>query len=156
MFNPKDLNFDTPAPSLLLSKLFVNNRAITPGDETGILKTAINQTEAITLKYPLNSFSIEYVGISNYFPSKNRYSHMLEGLNNNWSVPSSQRGVDFSNLPVGKYNLKIRTANNKGRWSADTKLISIIVSGPWWKSTWAYLFYFAVIIGLIVAYIYFW
>ena len=44
-------------------------------------------------------------------------------------------------MEPGKYIFKVKGSNNDGIWNEAGTSISIIISPPWWKTTWAYISY---------------
>ena len=56
---------------------------------------------SLKLSKQQNNIQISYIGISTTNPEKVTYSHFLEGYDNKWSLPSSQRSVVFEKLPPG-------------------------------------------------------
>ncbi len=61
-----------------------------------------------------NNILISYIGISTTNPEKVTYSHFLEGYDNKWSLPSSQRSVVFEKLPPGNYSFMLKASNADG------------------------------------------
>ena len=81
-FHEKKLYFTPKSYNILLSRLIVNGKEVTPGDETGILQKALSYTPEITLEADQNMFSIEYT-TSNYIPAnRDQILYRLEGFSN--------------------------------------------------------------------------
>ena len=72
------------------------------------------------------------------------YSWKLEGLDTEWSEPSTQNEVNYANLAPGNYSFLVKGKKANGPWSS-VKEISMNIASPWWASTGAYL-----ILGLLV------
>lgn len=68
------------------------------------------------------------------------YSYRLQGFNKNWSDWSTKTEKEFSNLAAGTYTFEVKARNNLGN---ESKVVSFAFSvlPPWYKSTWAYIFY---------------
>lgn len=88
-----------------------------------------------------NVISFEFVALNYFSSSSNQYSYCLEGFDRGWSKPSDQRQVVYTNLHPGTYTFKIKASNNDGVWNPQELAFIVIVHPPWWKSSWAYLFY---------------
>lgn len=80
-----------------------------------------------------------------------QYSYMLEGLEDIWSDWSGQSNIEFSRLPSGNYNFKIRSKNNAGIES-EICSYAIKINAPWYLSTIAIILYGMLLItGLVSA-----
>lgn len=80
----------------------------------------------------------------------NRFAYKLEGFDHEWNYrDASNRQAVYTNLPRGRYTLKIRAANSNGFWSADERHIDILVKPALMASNLAVFIYF-VVFSLIV------
>ncbi|MFK7774195.1 MAG: ATP-binding protein [Saprospiraceae bacterium] len=77
-----------------------------------------------------------------------RYQTMLEGLENNWSAPSSLSKKSFFNLPIGKYTFKVK-ANDIQLKESKVAIFTFSVLPNWWQSWWINLL-LLFLIGLIL------
>ena len=92
----------------------------------------------IHLPYNNNSITFNFSGICLTNPLKVRYSHILEGIEKNWSPPSKDRLTTFSNLPPGTYTFKVISSNNEGVWNKIPATFNFTIERPFWR-TWAFL-----------------
>ena len=83
--------------------------------------------------------SIQYSLLNFSQPQKHKFSHWLEGYENDWSTPSTSNIVAYNNLPSGEYNLKVRAHAGNGIWSEDIASVHIIAHPPWYRTWWFYL-----------------
>lgn len=97
--------------------------------------SAINQ-----LSSQQNSLHFEYSAPSYQKQSNIAYSHFLRGFDKEWSGWSNRTEKDYTNLPHGHYTFQVRARGNLGDKSAITSY-SFIVLPPWYKTSWAYVFY---------------
>jgi len=148
-FHPEDIKTSTYFPPVYLTGFWLNNTLVVPGDSTHILKKRINETKEIELKYNQNFFSITFTTLNYYNAGKCRFSYILEGFYNNWSEISQQRTASFTNVPPGKYTLKIKASNEDGIWGEETREISIFIHQPYWNTLAAYLIYSLVFLLLV-------
>lgn len=88
-----------------------------------------------------NVITFEFVALNYYYSSSNQYSYFLEGFDRDWSEPSNQRQVTYTNLSPGTYTFKIKASNNDGVWNPQVKKFLFIVHPPWWKTQWSYFAY---------------
>lgn len=79
-----------------------------------------------------------------------QYSHLMEGLEINWSEWSGLSVIEFSRLPSGNFNLKVKTKNAAG---LESQICSypFKIRVPWYTSAYAVIFYILLIITGIFA-----
>ncbi len=152
---PADMQIPTPRLSpIVLSDFRISYQTVYAGDEGSPLTIGINQTEKLKLKYSQNTFSLKVSSINYDYPSNMLYSWKMEGFYNEWSRPSSEGTIRFTNLAPGKYTLRIRSISNEEKYKVgEERSLRIIIAPPAWASTWAILIYL-VIVALICANIY--
>jgi ligand-binding sensor domain-containing protein/DNA-binding CsgD family transcriptional regulator len=82
-----------------------------------------------------------------------RYSHFLEGADQDWSDWTSETDLIFNNLHPGEYTFRLKARNQHG---VESPVLSFrfTVLPPWYASQWAYLFYFLMLAGLVLGFIY--
>lgn len=138
---------------------FVKNNYVPPVVITGFKlldktnsysKDIFNKSKQITLSYKQSSFSIEFSALSYTAPERNHYAYKMSGLDNHWVYLDRAQKIIFSNLPYGKYRFEIKASNNDGIWNEKGNSIDIVINPPFWKSRFAYLIYFGLIIWIIV------
>ncbi|MBL4624920.1 MAG: hypothetical protein JKY42_07260, partial [Flavobacteriales bacterium] len=104
----------------------------------------------LNLTYEKNHLTFDFVGISLKIPEKVRYQYMLEGLDDNWSPPSTQTFATYPQLPPGKYTFTVKACNNDGIWNKEPAVFQFVITPPFWKTIWFY----TLCIGIIVSSIY--
>ena len=109
------------------------------GKETE-LDTSISDKKNLELSYKDNFISFDFVSLDYTFSAKNKYSFMMEGLDNDWSPPSPRKYVSYTNLPGGDYTFRIRASNSDGVWNEKGVELHIKVIPPWWKTNIFYIF----------------
>lgn len=149
LFNPNDIITNPNVPPVILDKLYINNNLVQPDDENGILKENISTQKKIVLKYNQTNIMIEYAALNYIFNNKNEYAYKLEGFDSEWNEVGNRRIAYYTNIPAGTYHFTVKGSNNDGIWNEEGATLEIIVLPPLWKTWWAYLIYFAVIIALI-------
>jgi len=109
--------------------------------------------EALKLSYRDSIVTIDISGTDFAEPQANTYSYRLLGFRSEWTPPTTNHQITFTNLNPGRYRLEVRAANNWGTWSAKPASMDIIVLPPWWRTWWAYTLYFLIIIGSSIGYV---
>ncbi|MBW8048882.1 MAG: hypothetical protein FVQ77_00785 [Cytophagales bacterium] len=104
----------------------------------------------LKLPYYKNHLTFNFVGISLTIPEKVKYQYKLEGMDNAWSPPGKEHIATYSNIPPGKYTIKVKACNNDGVWNKEPTTFSFIVKPPYWETGWFYsaqLLFFMLLIG---------
>lgn len=123
-------------------KLFY--QTIYPDDEDSPLKTSINETKELKLKYNQNIFSLQVSSINYDYPSNIIYSWRLEGFYDEWSKPGTENTIRYTNLAPGKYTLRVRAISNEDkRIVLEERSMDIVIAQPFWLTIWAMLLYAA-------------
>lgn len=144
IFNPEKLQDNPHRPPVFISgfNLF--------GKEAK-LDTNILNKKFISLNYRDNFISLEFVALDYLNPEKNLYSYMMEGVDEDWSVPSPNRIASYPKMEGGEYVFKVKACNNDGVWNNEPTILHIHIDPPWWKTK---LFYFicavAIILGMLL------
>jgi len=153
VLDPETILENENIPPVVLTNLQVFNK-----DEiihtNGILSKSLNYTSGIELSYKQNVFSIEYAALSYRVPGKNEYRYKLEGFDKSWNDVGNQRKATYTNLPAGRYTFHVVASNNDGIWNDKGTSIRITIHPPFWKTTWAYLFYILLTIAIVSYLIY--
>jgi ligand-binding sensor domain-containing protein/class 3 adenylate cyclase len=104
----------------------------------------------IRLSYQQNFFSIRFASLSYAFNEKNTYAYKMVGFDKEWIDAGARNEATYANLSPGKYHFLVR-ANNGGIWSPITSSLAIVITPPFWQTTWFFLL--VVFIILFIVYI---
>jgi signal transduction histidine kinase/DNA-binding response OmpR family regulator len=151
-FNPDSLFKYSFPPEVCLTDLMISNQSISDIDrKTNRFKLdqAVPYCNSIRLTHKDRVITLVFSAFDFKNPSKNIYSYLLEGFDREWNEVGSRNTATYTNIPHGKYTFKVKAANSEGVWGNECRLIEIVVSPPWWKSTWAYISYFLLVMGLL-------
>lgn len=97
----------------------------------------------------MNSLYFEFSAPVYAQQSNAQYSYLLTGFDQDWSDWSKKSEKEYTNLPPGKYEFKVKAKNNLGNESS-VKIYSFTVLPPWYQTTWAYIVYLILIVGIIL------
>lgn len=104
-------------------------------------------TDQFTVSYLDNTINLEFSLLDFNNPSNIIYEYRIN--NEKWiQNEEGQNAVQLSHLQPGIYHIEVR-ALSAGIYS-PTKTITVEVTPPWWRSTWAYFLYFVGLIGIVV------
>lgn len=109
------------------------------------LRQKIDKQEAIILHPNQRSISFEFVGIHMVNPRKNKYAHMLEGLEPDWTYHDSNiKFANYTNLEPRSYTFKVKVSNSDGHWS-EPVLLTLVIEKPLYAKTW-----FRTMVGVLI------
>jgi signal transduction histidine kinase/ligand-binding sensor domain-containing protein/DNA-binding response OmpR family regulator len=138
-FYPDDIKINPVKPRIRFTKLKVKDRIVEVGDtihKNQVLKESLNFSQHISLPFKMNSFGVGVAALHFQYPKNNRVIYMLENYHEQWqTVPSGSKYIDFSNIPPGNYELKVRAVSPDRLRSAGIKTLGIEIIPPWYK-TW--------------------
>lgn len=110
--------------------------------------------KALKLPFSKNHLTFQFVGISLTAPEKVMYQYKLEGLDNDWTPPTSKTEATYSSLPPGKYKFMLKAMNNDGVWNTEPVVFEFEISPPWYNTWWFYTLCAVLLIGGISLYNY--
>ena len=146
-FFPEHIRDNPYVPPVVLTSFKIFNRPV-PVGATSILKKAIPYVESLTLSYRDSVFSFEFAALSYANSHKNRYRYKLENLESGWNeVGSKQRVATYTNLDPGHYVFRVQGSNSDGVWNEAGVSLPILITPPWWMTTW----FRALFVGLVLA-----
>ncbi len=101
-----------------------------------IFDKAIEDLNLITLKWPKNSIEFTFTSLNYYQSNHNYYAYKLDGYDNYWNYTDKIPSGQYSNLPGGRYILRVKGSNNDGIWNSLGATITLVVYPPFWESWW--------------------
>lgn len=107
-----------------------------------------NYPEKLQLPFKYKHLTFHFSGIDWSAPHKILYSYKIEGVDDTWSIPSSEAKADYRNLPYGYHTFKVRTIGESQRWSEPFEYSFRIL--PPWYNTWLARIGYVVILMLII------
>jgi serine phosphatase RsbU (regulator of sigma subunit)/ligand-binding sensor domain-containing protein len=138
-------------PSLIFSDIKVFNKSLKSNSSNGVPAGAsLLELEELELSYDQNDLTFEFAAIHYSAPNKNKYAHKLDGYDKDW-IYNYKREVSYTNLDPGEYVFSIKGSNRDGLWTASPISIRIKINPPWWFTTWAFIGYGLLFLGIIFA-----
>lgn len=153
LFDPAKISYNENKPVLVFTDLLMFNKPLSPGDNVNghvILSRSISATEAISLKYNENAFSIAFAGINYLNSGKTVLQYKLEGFDKVWFNDLKAQRATYTNLDPGTYTFKVRAINSAGKPFEKSLKLAITITPPFWKTPLAYTLYLLSIIGAIL------
>lgn len=118
----------------------------------GKLDTLTQLPRNLSLSFSKNHLTFQFIGVSLSAPEKVMYQYKLEGLDNNWTPPTSKTEATYSSLPPGKYKFMLKAMNNDGIWNQEPAVFEFEISPPWYNTWWFYTLCALVLVGSISIY----
>lgn len=128
-FNPQQQNTVATKPQVDISVIKINDDVFAKPIDWWANKT-------IRLPYYKNDVSFTFSALDFTKPEANIISYQLI----NWDerpIITTNKDVNYNNLPPGEYMLKVKCRNSSDEWS-DEDTISIIIQSPFWNTWWFY------------------
>jgi signal transduction histidine kinase/ligand-binding sensor domain-containing protein len=153
-----NFNLNNTFPNLQLNSIGINNEFIdfhnlNQNDSLGFSYTNpipfYNYPKNLELDFSKNHPTFYFSAIDWSAPHKIKYSYKMEGLSNDWSIPSAEARADYRNLPYGTYSFKIKAIGGAQKWSEPFEYTFTILP-PWWHTWWARLLYVITSIVLVI------
>ena len=149
IFRPNRLAKPTEVPSIVFTKLYVNNQLATPNSYETPLEQSITYTTDLHLNYHQRSITVEWVGIDYESPEGILYAYYLEGFDTHWNYTQRNFTASYTNLQPRDYVLHVKSTNNDGIWCDNEVILNIHAHPAPWATGWAYIFYIMLVIGAL-------
>ena len=149
-FNPNNYKDNRDDVRIELNEILLNYDQFNYERFGGVLNKN-NIPENLILPYNKNNlqFNIDGISLSHY--SNVNFQYWLEGLEDNWGIPTKNTSISYSGIPAGHYVLHARIIDIYGR-SKDKMEIAFVVK-PAFYMTWWFISFMAI---LVVALVLFW
>jgi signal transduction histidine kinase/ligand-binding sensor domain-containing protein len=152
IFNPRTLVYNNTAPRVLIDKIKVLNKELTPLNSDKLEKI-ISHTEQIHLSYSDNFIILNFIALNFINSQNNQYAYILEGFEKNWHYVGTSREATYTNLDPGKYIFRVIASNNDGVWNSTGAALSIEILPPWYKTLLFKIFLIIAALSLVYGYI---
>ena len=141
VFDPVMVTDDRYMPHLQLDAFYIQNVEANLYDYVQM----VNGRETLVLDHDMRSFSLRFVPVDYVSGEKCETSYLLEGYHDDWVYLGTSSTIVLSNLPSGKYVLRVRNSNAGKTWGEATFTLPIVMRSPWWITGWAWLVYVALV-----------
>ncbi|MGC8803480.1 MAG: two-component regulator propeller domain-containing protein, partial [Bacteroidales bacterium] len=142
-FDPSRIVINEKAPDVYITAFTDANGNLIP-----IQREPGNSVE---IKYSMASaFNIHFAALNYINPEKNQYAIYMEGIDRDWRKIGNQQVATYTNLAPGTYVFRVKASNNDNVWNEQGTSLTIHILPPLWRTVWAYILYFILIVSLIV------
>jgi signal transduction histidine kinase len=126
-------------PGLMQDNPFVPPIVLTSLQQNGVTVdtgTALEDLQAVSFRWPDNSFEFDFAVLNYSRPEKNQHAYKLEGFDSHWNYIGNRQFGRYTNLPGGTYTLRLKGSNNDGIWNETGTSIRITIVPPFWETGW--------------------
>ena len=106
----------------------------------------------ISLPFKHNSVRFSFSALDYTNSNSLEFSCKLKGFNENWTSWTHRNIKEYTNLKEGKYYFQVK-ARNVNNIETEVATYIFIVKPPWYRTTWAYIGYFILIISAIYLFV---
>jgi signal transduction histidine kinase/DNA-binding response OmpR family regulator/ligand-binding sensor domain-containing protein len=133
---------------IVFSNFAVNNQAWGKGNLSGDKFINIQYLNEVNLLHSQNNLTFDF-SVTDHRYTHHNFSYRLIGLDSVWKQNGSLQRASFTNLDPGVYYLEIKCESDL--YSDRTfRRLKVVISPPWWHTSWAYLGYVLLTILLVV------
>src|SRR5581483_5523150 len=90
----------------------------------------------LELKSAEKNLQIDFIALSFDPGDLPRYQYKLEGTDNDWSAPTTERTVHYANLSSGAYRFLVRAVTSNGAVSHEPAIVAFSILPPIWMRWW--------------------
>jgi hypothetical protein len=104
----------------------------------GVIADRKNYSSRQDLRLPPLSrdLEIDYTALCFVAPQKVRFRYKLEGRDEGWQEPGTQRQAFYSDLRPGKYKFRVIACNNDGVWNNEGAILDFSIGPTWYQTNW--------------------
>ena len=138
-----------------ISDIAVNNLPVKVGEQSHdqfATSVAPRYLDKLELQHDENNISISFGNIEINHPQRIRWAYRIVEKEENWQVlPEGEHAITLLNLSKGNYTLEYKSTNANQHWGSQTKTLVIRILPHWSQTLWAYAFYGAMGLLLLIA-----
>lgn len=108
----------------------------------------------IYLSYEDDFFSLEFANLDFSSSKRSHFAYKLEGYDEQWIDIGNLNNVSFTNLNGGTYTFLVKAMRPNGDWGKEVLSVNLHVAAAPWKTWWAYTFYAAFLLSILVLFVY--
>lgn len=151
-FLPQNIRGNTLRPNLLLSDIQLGGD-LGQSVSLTVLKPGRNAAPSYSLSRKNNYFELQIRAISFLNAEKCEYAYYLSGNDKTWHYSGLDGKINYSNIPPGRYILKVKWSNGEGVWTEEVDALHLEVKQYFWL-TYPALALYLLIISASVYYFY--
>ena len=146
------IKYNEVLPNVFFTHFLLFNKEVEVGEVYGdkvILDKALNFVDQVELDYKQNMFCVQFASDYYIITEKVEYAYKLEGFGDEWITTKTGEAV-YTNLFPGTYLLRVKAINSDGFSGNEEASLKIVVTPPFWLSTWACILYVILFVGIML------
>lgn len=153
-FNEQAIQEDLKPFTLSFTNLWVNNREVSPGDETKLLPSHLPYADKLTFNHKQSNLIFEFASDNIVTRNHYQYRYRVKGISDDWiPIRNGAHEISLMNLDAGTYTLELTGISPRTQTEKAHAQIHFKVKPPFYKSPIAYLLYLVIAIALIGSYL---
>ncbi len=114
------------------------------------IKSGFTPDKAIGISWKDRLFTFQFALANFDNPGTHQFSYKLDGLEENWSNPTSSNMARYNTIPHGNYTFRVRARSGSDNWNNNELAVPIYIQQPFYKTWWFFALCASSIIGLIL------
>ena len=149
IFDPEKIQINPHPPEMVFTRITLDGDDL-PLEANQSLATLMNSGEAISIQPDISTLGFEFAALHFAGDNSNKYQFKLDGFDADWRDGRRVGQATYTNLSPGNYTFRIKGSNLDGVWSDGSAAITFRVLPPWYRTWWAFGFYFILLVAGIV------
>lgn len=98
-----------------------------------------------------DNLRVDYRAVSLRSERELRYQYRLEGVDHEWSEPTTQRSVIYGRIAPGSYRFLVRALHGQGKTSPRPATFAFTIPPPLWRTWWFVTLAIAAAASIVIA-----
>jgi ligand-binding sensor domain-containing protein len=133
--DPKAAARPRPAPAAIVEERFVDGEPVPPGVSVDVGPQA-------------RRLEFHFTALAFATPERLEFAYRLQDFDPGWVPAGPLRVAQYTNIPPGRYQFRVRVRNRDGDWNEDGAPIGLRVRPHWYRTT---AFYALAVVGVVLA-----
>jgi signal transduction histidine kinase/DNA-binding response OmpR family regulator len=152
-FHPDSVQAVETKPFVYFSNFRLFGQDVAPDDSVNgrlVLDKNINYLDTLRLSYNQNDLTFVMQAINFSQPVFQDFRYRLVGFDNQWKRSIQGRAeATYTNLDFGEYMLRVETVAGQEASPYSTRQVFIVITPPWYQTTWFRLVFVLFVVGLV-------
>ena len=150
VFRPNQTSPAEPVVPVYITDLKLFNRPVLPGGADSPLTRALTDTKALTFRYNQSVITLDFAAVLFRAHRNVRYAYKLDGFEEAWNYVGAQHSATYTNQNPGTYQFRVKASLSDDFRNAPETVLELTILPPWYRTSWAYCLYAALIVGLLL------
>ena len=133
VFDPQSISINPNPPRTVITSVKL---AIKGSRNKTTIAENIIVPELIELDYEQNDLTFEFIATNFSNPLQNRFKCILRGKEDEFNYLENENRAHYMHIEPGEYTFEVYAQSADGVWSDEPATIQIIITPPFWQTTW--------------------